>query len=180
MALVRATPITVVIPAKNEATTIGPVIETILSDDGVVDQLLVVNDHSSDDTAAVAAHHGAQIITLKGASGKGRALSAGLSEATSEVVVFLDADVTNTTTHFVPQLVQPLLERSEIQFVKGYYLRPLHEMPTGGGRVNELAARPILSLSCIPVSEKFASPWPARQLAVEVPSHDWISNPRTG
>jgi glucosyl-3-phosphoglycerate synthase len=61
-------------------------------------------------------------------------------------VVFLDADVLNTTTDFVPRLIQPLLERPDIQLVKGYYERPLHNMPTGGGRVNELAARPILSL----------------------------------
>lgn len=144
--LASATSITVVIPAQNEASTIGAVIETVLLNDVMVDQLLVVNDHSSDDTAAVAAHHGARVIHLKGAGGKGEALSLGLAEATSELVVFLDADVVNTTRDFVPQLVQPLLERPEIQLVKGYYVRPLHEMPTGGGRVNEMAARPILSL----------------------------------
>ena len=144
--LARRTTITVVIPAKDEASTIGSVIEAVLTRSGIVDQLLVVNDHSSDDTAAVAAHHGARIIRLEGPSGKGEALRAGLKEATSELVVFLDADVTNTTPDFVLQLVQPLLERPNIQLVKAYYVRPLLGMPTGGGRVNELSARPILSL----------------------------------
>jgi glucosyl-3-phosphoglycerate synthase len=144
--LARRTTITVVIPAKDEASTIGSVIEAVLTRPGIVDQLLVVNDHSSDDTAAVAAHHGARIIRLEGPSGKGEALRAGLKEATSELVVFLDADVTNTTPDFVLQLVQPLLERPDIQLVKAYYVRPLLGMPTGGGRVNELSARPILSL----------------------------------
>jgi glucosyl-3-phosphoglycerate synthase len=146
LARAGSTSITVIIPAKNEAATIGAVIDAATRHDGLVSQLLVVNDHSNDDTAAVAHRHGAEVVTLDGPSGKGEAMSAGLRVATSELVVFLDADVLNTTTDFVPRLVQPLLERPEIQLVKGYYERPLHNMPTGGGRVNELAARPILAL----------------------------------
>ena len=144
--LARMTSITVVIPAKDEAATIGSVIEAVLTSPGIVDQLIVVDDHSSDDTSVVAAHHGASVRRLACEGGKGRALLAGLAEATSDLIVFLDADVTNTTPDFVLQMVQPLLENPEIQFVKAYYVRPLHGMPTGGGRVNELAARPILSL----------------------------------
>ena len=141
-----STSITVIIPAKNEAATIGAVLDAVTHHAGFVNEVLVVNDHSNDDTATVANHHGARVINLHGPSGKGEAMSAGLDTATSELVVFLDADVLNTTTDFVPRLIQPLLERPDIQLVKGYYERPLHNMPTGGGRVNELAARPILSL----------------------------------
>jgi glucosyl-3-phosphoglycerate synthase len=142
----QATSIAVIIPAMNEASTIGAVIEAVLFHDKFVDELIVVNDHSSDDTATVALHHGAQVITLTEGVGKGSAMSAGLRHIVSDLVVFLDADVTNTGTDYVPRLVQPLLVRPDIQLVKGYYVRPLHNMPTGGGRVNELAARPILSL----------------------------------
>jgi glucosyl-3-phosphoglycerate synthase len=142
----ESTSITVIVPAKNEAATIGAVLDAVTHHEGLVDQVLVVNDHSNDDTPTVAHHHGAHVITLEGPSGKGEAMSAGLQAARSELVVFLDADVLNTTTDFVPRLIQPLLERPDIQLVKGYYERPLHNMPTGGGRVNELAARPILSL----------------------------------
>lgn len=141
-----STSISVIIPAKNEAATIGAVLDAVTHHPGLVDELLVVNDHSNDDTATVANHHGAKVITLNGPSGKGQAMSAGLGAASSQIVVFLDADVLNTTTDFVPRLVQPLLEQADVQLVKGYYERPLHNMPTGGGRVNELAARPILSL----------------------------------
>jgi glucosyl-3-phosphoglycerate synthase len=141
-----STSISVIIPAKNEAATIGAVLDAVNHHAGLVSEVLVVNDHSNDDTATVAHHHGARVITLNGPSGKGEAMSAGLQAAASQLVVFLDADVLNTTTDFVPRLVQPLLERPDIQLVKGYYERPLHNMPTGGGRVNELAARPILSL----------------------------------
>jgi glucosyl-3-phosphoglycerate synthase len=144
--MASAASISVIIPARNEAATIGAVLDAVTHHEGLVEKLIVVNDHSNDDTAAVANHHGAKVINLVGPSGKGEAMTAGLESASSEILVFLDADVLNTTTDFVPRLVQPLLERADVQLVKGYYERPLHNMPTGGGRVNELAARPILSL----------------------------------
>ena len=144
--LKATTSVAVVIPAKNEAATVGSVLDAVQVHAGLVDEIVVVNDYSNDDTATVAAHHGARVVTLSGPTGKGEAMREGLSHTTAELVVFLDADVLNTTPDFVGRLIQPLLERSDIELVKGYYERPLHNMPTGGGRVNELAARPILSL----------------------------------
>jgi glucosyl-3-phosphoglycerate synthase len=138
--------VAVIIPARNEAATIGAVLDTVQIHADLVDELVVVDDHSSDDTATVADHHGACVVHLEGVSGKGAAMRLGLSSSTSEIVVFLDADVLNTAADYVARLLQPLLERPAIQLVKGFYERPLHDMPTGGGRVNELAARPILSL----------------------------------
>lgn len=140
------TTVAVVVPARNESATVGAVLDAVLAHRELVDELVVVNDNSVDDTSTVADHHGARVIRLEGPSGKGEAMRAGLSATTSDLVVFLDADVVNTTSEFVARLIQPLLERPETQLVKGYYERPLHNMPTGGGRVNELAARPILSL----------------------------------
>lgn len=142
----RETSIAVIIPAMNEASTIGPVIEAVFFHEKFVHEIIVVDDHSSDDTATVALHHGARVVSLNEPAGKGTAMSVGLQHIESDLVVFLDADVTNTGADYVPRLVQPLLERPDIELVKGYYVRPLHDMPTGGGRVNELAARPILSL----------------------------------
>jgi len=144
--LKKSTSIAVVVPAKNEAATIGAVLEAVKAHPEFIDELVVVNDHSNDDTMTVADHHGARVVALRGEGGKGEAMRAGLEATTSELIVFLDADVLNTTSEFVPRLVRPLLERAEIELVKGYYERPLHNMPTGGGRVNELAARPILAL----------------------------------
>jgi glucosyl-3-phosphoglycerate synthase len=141
-----ATSVAVIVPARDEATTIGTVIDMVQVHDHLVDELIVVNDHSSDDTATVAAHHGARVVHLDGPSGKGSAMHAGFLATSAEIVVFLDADVLNMTADYVARLVQPILERPSIQLVKGYYVRPLHNMPTGGGRVNELTARPILSL----------------------------------
>jgi glucosyl-3-phosphoglycerate synthase len=140
------TTIAVVVPAKNESSTVGAVLDAVLVHAEFVDELVVVNDYSVDDTSTVANHHGARVVKLDGPSGKGESMRAGLAATNSELVVFLDADVINTTAEFVARLVQPLLQKPDIQLVKGYYERPLHNMPTGGGRVNELAARPILSL----------------------------------
>jgi len=145
-ALKGATTVAVVVPAKNESATIGTVLEAAKAHPELVDELVVVNDYSVDDTTTVADHHGARVVALEGPSGKGEAMRAGLASTSAQIVVFLDADVVNTTSEFVARLIQPLLEHSEIELVKGYYERPLHNMPTGGGRVNELAARPILSL----------------------------------
>ena len=137
--------VAVIIPAKNESTTLGAVIDAVTHDQMVTD-VLVVDDHSSDDTASVALHHGARTLELEGPSGKGEALNAGLRATSADIVVFLDADVINPGTDYVARMVYPLLQRPDIHLVKGYYVRPLHDMPSGGGRVNELAARPILSL----------------------------------
>jgi glucosyl-3-phosphoglycerate synthase len=142
--------VAVVIPVQNESATIGSVLDAVLSPGavgrGLVDEVVVVNDHSRDDTATVAERHGARVISLVGPSGKGEAMSLGLAATTGSIVVFLDGDVTSTSAEYVPRLVQPLLERPAIQLVKGYYERPFQDQPTGGGRVTELAARPILSL----------------------------------
>jgi glucosyl-3-phosphoglycerate synthase len=142
--------ISVVIPAQNEAPTIGAVLDAVQASTrrwpGLIDEVLVVDDHSTDDTATVASRHGARVVALHGPGGKGQAMTFGLAEATSDIVVFLDADVLNTTEEFVPRMIAPLLTNDHIQMVKAYYERPLHNMPTGGGRVTELAARPILSL----------------------------------
>lgn len=140
------TTVAVVVPARNESATVGAVLDAVQVHRQLFDELVVVNDNSVDDTSTVADHHGARVVSLDGPSGKGEAMRAGLTATSADIVVFLDADVINTTSQFVARLIQPLLERREIELVKGYYERPLHNMPTGGGRVNELVARPILSL----------------------------------
>ena len=146
MELKMSRSVAVIVPAQNESATVGAVLDAVQIFGCLVDELVVVNDHSNDDTATVAHRHGARVVINDGPSGKGEAMTAGLRATSADIVVFLDADVVNSSHEFVPRLIQPLLERGDIQLVKGYYERPLHNMPTGGGRVNELAARPVLSL----------------------------------
>ena len=73
-------------------------------------------------------------------------MAAALAASTGDLVVFLDADVANTTPAFVTGLLGPLLTTDDVALVKGFYTRPLHGDPTGGGRVTELVARPVLEL----------------------------------
>jgi len=138
--------VAVIVPARNEATTVGSVLDAVFAAGSLVDEVIVVDDHSSDDTATVAARHGARVVTLDAPTGKGGAMAAGVAASSADIIVFLDADVTSPSVHYVPRLVAPLLARESIGLVKGFYVRPLHDMPTGGGRVNELTARPALSL----------------------------------
>jgi glucosyl-3-phosphoglycerate synthase len=67
----------------------------------------------------------------------------------NDLLVFIDADVTNFSPHFVTGLLGPLLLEDSFNLVKGFYDRPLGEAPDGGGRVTELTAKPIIDL-CFP------------------------------
>jgi glucosyl-3-phosphoglycerate synthase len=144
--------VSVVIPAKNEVLTVAGVIEPLRTahgrrtGSGLLDEVLVVDDGSTDRTAAVARRAGATVHRLPRSGGKGRAMLAGAEVASGDVVVFLDADVLDTDPGWIPQLLGPLFADPHVELVKGYYDRPIDGRPTGGGRVTELAARPMLSL----------------------------------
>jgi glucosyl-3-phosphoglycerate synthase len=73
-------------------------------------------------------------------------MAAGVDASAADLVLFLDGDVENTTTSFVPRMLGPLLLDAEIMLVKACYDRPYGDQPTGGGRVTELTARPALAL----------------------------------
>jgi glucosyl-3-phosphoglycerate synthase len=69
-----------------------------------------------------------------------------LEMAHGDLFAFVDADVTNFGPHFVTGLLGPLLLDDSTTLVKGYYERPLHGAPEGGGRVTELVAKPLIDL----------------------------------
>jgi glucosyl-3-phosphoglycerate synthase len=153
LAAIRERSVSVCIPARNEASTIGAIVETVVrrftSKAGgidLVDEVVVVDDGSTDDTARVAENAGATVVKGRGDSGgKGGAMKTALQASSGEVVVFLDGDVDPFPEHFVTGLVGPLLV-TDAALVKATYVRPLNGVPGEGGRVNELAARPIISL----------------------------------
>jgi glucosyl-3-phosphoglycerate synthase len=158
LAAAREATVSVCLPARDEARTIGPIIECLepLRELGVIDQLVVV-DHSSDGTAAIARGMGAEVHhqedlqpALGPVPGKGDAMWRALPVLTGELVCFLDADSEEFGAHFVSGLLGPLVCRPGISFVKGFYRRPFRvgstTLPDGGGRVTELCARPLLNL----------------------------------
>ncbi len=133
--------VTVCIPARDEATTVAGVVEPVASLlEELVDELIVVDDCSTDRTGAIAEAFGARVVRRDAGPGKGAAMAAGLAASTGDVVVFLDADVRNFGMHYVTRLVEPLLADPTFVMVKGTYERP----GAAGGRVTELLARPLL------------------------------------
>jgi glucosyl-3-phosphoglycerate synthase len=167
--------VSVCIPARDEARSVAAVVEAVTGPhvaehggSGLVDEVLVVDDGSGDRTAEVARRAGARVKTLAGPGGKGQAMAAGLEAAAGDLVVFLDADVENTTASFVTGLLGPLLLGQDVALVKGFYERPLNGEPTGGGRVTELVARPLIEL-LFPELAAVRQP-----LAGETAAHRWV------
>lgn len=167
----------VVIPARNEAGTIGRVVANSEADE------VVVIDASTDETGEVAAQAGAQVYREEEllpqfgpVLGKGDAMWRALSVVRGDVVVYVDADSSDFGPHFVERLAEPI-ESGRALFVKGHYRRPFRLGETvadeGGGRVTELTAKPLLAafypeLSVIrqPLAGEVAA---ARRLLVRLP-----------
>jgi len=151
----RRTSIAVCLPCRDEATTIGPLVEAIrrqlVDDVPLIDELIVLDDGSGDDTAAVAAAAGAKVVAvadvtaaLDSMRGKGNVLWASLLASEADLIVWCDADLTSFEPSWIVRLVMPLLLEPAVGLVKADYVRP--DDRGGGGRTTELAARPMLSL----------------------------------
>lgn len=162
--------VSVILPAREVATTIDAILAALapLRDAGLLDEIVVVDAASRDGTADIAAARGARVVQESSlrpdhgpALGKGDAMWRGLGATSGDVVLFLDADTEDFTAAFALGLLGPLLAHPELQLVKGSFRRPLRlgasVDPTGGGRVTELTARPLLNLFA-PELAGFAQP----------------------
>jgi glucosyl-3-phosphoglycerate synthase len=183
--------ISVVLPALNEEETIESVIDSVSPlVDGLVDELIVLDSGSTDDTEIRAIAAGARVVSREQAlpeiptrPGKGEALWRSLAATSGDIVVFVDSDLINPHPMFVPWLVGPLLTGDGIHLVKSFYRRPLNvgdgsagggaERASGGGRVTELVARPLLAalrpeLGCVlqPLGGEYAA---SRELLTSLP-----------
>jgi glucosyl-3-phosphoglycerate synthase len=153
----RTASVSVCLPARDEARTIGPILDDLLPlvGQGVVDQVVVV-DESSDGTADVARARGAEVHRqsalcpeLGPVQGKGDAMWRALTVLRGDVVCYLDADSESFGPHFAAALVGAVAIPGQASFAKAFYRRPFRlgagrVLPTGGGRVTELTARPLL------------------------------------
>ena len=154
----REVSVSICLPARDEAATIGEIVRQLLPlrEQGVVDQIVVV-DRSHDGTGQIARSLGAEVHDQESllpefgpVLGKGDAMWRALGVLTGDVVCFLDADSEQFGPHFAAGLLGPLLCETELSFVKGFYRRPFRvgelTLAEGGGRVTELTARPLLNL----------------------------------
>ena len=178
--------VAVVLPALNEAATVGQIVQTIHDElfGTLVDDLVVLDSGSTDDTAAVAKAHGARVVALDSVfpglpslRGKGEAMWRALAATDADLVVFIDADLRSFTASYVTGLLGPLLTDPDVHLVKAVYERPLVKgdsvVAAGGGRVTELVARPLLAalrpeLGCViqPLSGEYAG---TRELLTSLP-----------
>ncbi len=174
--------ISVCLPARNEAGTVGAIVgevrERLSGTGGLVDEIVVLDDGSTDATAAAAADAGARVVAesevLPAAgpgSGKGNALWKSLHACRGDLLCWLDADLRGFRAETVTALVEPLLADPGTMMVKASYKRSFEGAPSGGGRVTELVARPLLSLlfpKLADVVQPLGGEYAARREAIEV------------
>jgi len=149
------------LPALNEEETVGNVIQTIkmalMEQMALLDEMVLIDSRSVDRTRKIAADLGIpvyihqEILPQYGAyHGKGEALWKSLYVLNGDIVAWIDTDIKNIHPRFVYGILGPLLRDRRIQYVKGFYRRPLKQgdklVADGGGRVTELTARPLINL----------------------------------
>ena len=153
--------VSLVLPTLDEEETIGPIVRRAMREMvgrvPLLDEVLVIDSNSSDRTREIAEAEGARVVRHMDVLprygsfvGKGEALWKSLYAASGDIIVWADTDVKNWHQRMVYGTLGPLLHEPRLQYVKGYYQRPIVEDGTlkegGGGRVTELVARPLINL----------------------------------
>jgi glucosyl-3-phosphoglycerate synthase len=153
--------VSLVLPTLDEEETIGPIVRKAIREMvgrvPLLDEILVIDSASSDRTREIAEAEGARVVQHPDVlarygsfRGKGEALWKSLHETSGDIVVWADTDVKNWHHRMVYGTLGPLLHEPRLQYVKGYYQRPIVEggvlKEGGGGRVTELVARPLINL----------------------------------
>jgi glucosyl-3-phosphoglycerate synthase len=153
--------ISLCLPTLNEEKTIGKEIiifkSELMERYPLIDEIAVIDSGSDDNTLEVAKNYGADtylasdiLPNLEQKKGKGENLWKAIYQLEGDIIVYVDADISNIHPRFVYGLVAPLIHRDKVQYVKAFYDRPLafsgNVRASGGGRVTEILVRPLFSL----------------------------------
>jgi nucleotide-binding universal stress UspA family protein/glycosyltransferase involved in cell wall biosynthesis len=153
--------VSLVLPTLDEEETIGPIVRRAMREMmgrvPLVDEILVIDSSSTDRTREIAEAEGARVVQHPDVlprygsfRGKGEALWKSVFETSGDIIVWADTDVRNWHPRMVYGTLGPLLHEPRLQYVKGYYQRPIVQdgvmKEGGGGRVTELVARPLINL----------------------------------
>ena len=178
--------ISLCIPTLNEEGTIARVVSVLrgelLDKHAVLDELVVIDSGSTDRTRSLAAEAGAEVVLAEHIlpfqgqrSGKGENLWKAVHHLSGDILCFVDGDIGNIHPRFVYGTVGPLIRHPEIDYVKGFYERPLLATegvdPRGGGRVTEILVRPLLQRFCPELAglhQPLAGEYAARRELLEI------------
>lgn len=153
--------ISLCLPTLNEEKTIGKEVVIFKSELAdrypLLDEIAVIDSGSEDKTREIAENFGADVYLadeilpgVEQKKGKGENLWKAIYQLKGDIIVYVDADISNIHPRFVYGLVAPLIYREEVKYVKAFYDRPLavsgSVRPSGGGRVTEILIRPLFSL----------------------------------
>jgi len=153
--------ISLCLPTLNEEKTVGKELiifnSELVNRYPLIDEIAVIDSGSEDNTLEVAKSFGADtyladdiLPNLENKKGKGENLWKAIYQLTGDIIVYVDADISNIHPRFVYGLVAPLIYRNDIKYVKAFYDRPLAvsggARSSGGGRVTEILIRPLFSL----------------------------------
>jgi glucosyl-3-phosphoglycerate synthase len=173
------------LPALNEEATIGEIIDqvkrTLMVETPLLDEIVLIDSRSTDRTREIAQERGIPVYIHQDILpqygefyGKGEALWKSLHVLNGDLVVWVDTDIKNFHPRFIYGVVGPLLRNPRLMYCKGFYQRPLQfgeaVAATGGGRVTELTARPLLNLFYPELSgllQPLSGEYAARREAVE-------------
>lgn len=152
--------VSVVIPTLNEEKCIATILQhiqtTLMGENGLVDEIIVMDGGSTDATVSLVEKCSVSCFDARvgeggsnWSNGKGLALWRAQYIARGSIICYIDADIENFDERFVVGLVGALLSSSKYGFAKAYYTRPIRTGESytnhGGGRVTELLVRPLLS-----------------------------------
>ena len=155
--VVMTTTFALCIPARNEERTIGPLVENaneiLRRRMRMIDEIIVIDDRSGDETATVARAAGARVVSTlehspdqRGPRGKGDAIRASIAVCRTENMMWIDGDMSGLDIARLADLAHILEREPDIRLVKGSFERHDANGRVTDGRLTALTARPLLSL----------------------------------